>query len=321
MEKILVVLPVEERHKKLLQENAPEAEFTYCAVDKVTREQVQEATIIIGNVSPSLIKGTEKLKWLQLNSAGTDGYTVPGILPEGALLTNATGAYGLALSEHLLAMLLCLMKKLHLYGEDQKCHVWGDRGTVTSIYGSTTLVVGLGDIGSEFAMRMHALGSRVIGIRRNKAEKPDYLDGLYQMDALEEWLGKADIVAASLPGTKDTYQIFNADAFQKMKEGAFFLNIGRGTAVDTLALVEALNSGHLGGAGVDVTDPEPLPEKHPLWDAPNALVTPHISGNYHLPETFERIVRIAAENLAAFRDGEKLRNQVDFATGYRMFKG
>lgn len=320
MEKILVVLPVEERHKALLEANAPEgSEFVYCM--DPSKEMVQDATVIIGNASPDKIAGTEKLKWIQLNSAGSDGYTTPGVLPEGAFLTNSTGAYGLALSEHMLGMLLSLMKKLYLYAEDQKEHIWGDRGNVTSIEGSTTLVVGMGDIGGEFAKRMHALGSHVIGIRRNKAEKPDYLDGLYQMDALDEWLAKADIVATSLPGTKATYHVFNKEAFAKMKKGAYFLNIGRGTAVDSDALTEALNSGHLAGAGVDVTDPEPLPKEHPLWEAKNVLITPHISGYYHLPETFERIVRIAAGNMAAYRDGKELKNQVDFTTGYRKFQG
>lgn len=320
MEKILVVWPVEDRHKKLLESSAPEAVFTYCEKEAVTREMVQEATIILGNVPVKFLEGSRNLKWLQLNSAGADGYTAPGALPKNAILTNGTGAYGLALSEHMLGMLLCLMKKLYLYADDQKEHIWGDRGRVTSIYGSTTLIVGMGDIGSEFAKRMHALGSHVIGIRRNKAQKPDYLDGLYQMDALDEWLAKADIVAASLPGTKDTYHVFNADAFARMKKSAFFLNIGRGSAVDALALADALNNDRLAGAGVDVTEPEPLPKDHPLWDAKNALITPHISGQYHLPETFERIVRIAAENLAAFREGKELQNQVDFATGYRKFK-
>ncbi len=320
--KILVNIPVNERHKALLESKAPEAEFVYCPAKDVTQEMVQEMNIIIGNVPPKMLVGSPNLKWIQLNSAGTDGFTAPGVLPEGAKLTNATGAYGLALAEHMLAQLFCLIKKLHLYLEDQKDHVWGDRGNVVSIYNSTTLVVGMGDIGSEFAQRMHALGSRVIGIRRNKAEKPDYLDALYQMDALEELLPQADFVATMLPGTPATYHVFNAEAFAKMKPGAFFLNIGRGSAVDSYALADALNSGHLAGAGIDVTEPEPLPADHPLWDAKNISITPHISGWYHLPETLERIVGIAAENLETFlAGGEELRNEVDFETGYRKFKG
>ncbi len=315
--KILVVLPVEDRHKELLKSSATDADFEFIPAKDVTEEQAHEADIIIGNVAPELIRGTSKLKWLQLNSAGTDGYTTEGVLPKETLLTNATGAYGLAISEHMIGSLLCIMKKLHLYGADQPKHVWNDYGNVASIYGSKTLVVGFGDIGSEFAVRMHALGSQVTGIRRNKTEKPDYLEALYQMDAFYECLRTADIVATCLPGTKETYHIFDKKAFAQMKEGAFFLNVGRGSAVDSYALADALNSGHLAGASVDVTEPEPLPSDHPLWDAKNLLITPHISGNYHLKETHERIVRIAADNLDRFMRGEKLRNVVDFATGYR----
>ena len=315
--KILVVLPVENRHKELLRSCAEGAQMEFIPAKDLTKQLVQDADIIIGNVSPELLRGTGRLKWLQLNSAGTDGYTEDGILPEGALLTNATGAYGLAISEHMIGALLCIMKKLHLYGADQQKHVWGDHGNVSSIYGSRTLVVGFGDIGSEFAVRMNALGSRVTGIRRNQTEKPDYLEALYQMDALAECLRTADIVAACLPGTEETYHIFDRNAFAKMKKGAYFLNVGRGNAVDSYALAEALNSGHLAGASVDVTEPEPLPKEHPLWDAKNLLITPHISGNYHLQETHERIIQIAADNLARFMQGRELRNIVDFATGYR----
>lgn len=314
---ILVAMLVEDDHKELLKSKAKDADFSFISAKDVTKEQVHDADIIIGNVAPELIKGTSKLKWLQLNSAGTDGYLSEGVLPEGTILTNATGAYGLAISEHMIGSLLCIMKKLHLYGADQPKHVWNDYGNVASIYGSKTLVVGFGDIGSEFAVRMHALGSQVTGIRRNRTEKPDYLEALYQMDAFYECLKTADIVATCLPGTKETYHIFDKKAFAQMKEGAYFLNVGRGSAVDSYALADALNSGHLAGASVDVTEPEPLPSDHPLWDAKNLLITPHISGNYHLKETHERIVRIAADNLNRFIRGEKLQNVVDFATGYR----
>ncbi len=320
MNQILVVIPVEDCHKAMLEAAAPSAEFIYSSPKAVTSEQVQSADIIIGNVPAKLIAGSKKLRWLQLNSAGTDGYTVPGVLPEDALLTNATGAYGLAISEHLLACLLHLMKKLNHYQREMETHTWQDHGAVTSIYGSKTLVVGYGNIGSEFAVRMHALGSSVTGIRRNKTEKPDYLAGLYQMDRLHECLKDADIVVSCLPGTKETYHVFDADAFAAMKPGAFFLNVGRGNAVDSYALAEALNCGHLAGAAVDVTEPEPLPADHPLWDAKNMLITPHVSGGYHLKETHERIIRIAVENLRRFTNGEALKNNVDFATGYRKLE-
>ena len=318
--KILVVLPVNEAQKEKLIRSAPGEELVFLSGREVTEEILRDADAVIGNVNPKLLSGAHRLRWVQLSSAGTDGYTADGVLPEGAVLTNATGAYGLAISEHMVACLLYMMKNLDQYAADQAGHIWHDHGPVDSIWGSRTLVVGLGDIGGEFAQRMHALGSQVTGIRRNRAEKPDYLEGLYQLDALQECLKTADVVASCLPGTRETYHIFDRDAFAQMKEGAYFLNIGRGGAVDSFALANALNSGHLAGAWLDVTEPEPLPADHPLWNAKNIFITPHISGGNHLPETFERIVGIAADNLARFVAGQPLRNMVDMTTGYRRFE-
>lgn len=316
--KILVTIPVEKRHRKRLEEIAPEADFFYRAAADVSREFAWDMDIIIGNVSPERIAGTKRLKWLQLNSAGTDGYLEKGVLPKGAALTNATGAYGLAISEHMLGMALGLKKKLYQYAKNQAEGIWRDEGDVTSIWGATTLVIGLGDIGGEFAMRMKALGSYVIGIRRTEAPKPAFADELYPLDRLEECLGRADIVAMSLPGTKETYRLMDRERLKRMKRDAILLNVGRGTAVDTEALCDALEQGWIGGAGLDVTDPEPLPPGHRLWKAPNLILTPHVSGQYHLKETHERILRIAMENLEAFLRGGKLKNVVDFQTGYRM---
>ena len=314
MHEILVTIPTQPRHREMLERIAPEAHFAYEM--KPAEASVENADIILGNVPPAMLKNAPKLRWIQLNTAGTDGY--PEVLREGCLLTNATGAYGLAISEHMLAMLLELMKKLNLYGHNQQAHLWRDEGTVTSIHGSRTLVVGLGDLGGEFAQRMHLLGSTVTGIRRSKGQKPEYLDALYQMDNLDSCLKDADIVASCLPGGADTTHVFNAETFAKMKPGAYFLNVGRGSAVDSYALADALNSGHLAGAGLDVTEPEPLPKDHPLWDAKNLVLTPHVSGWYHLPETHERILGIAAENLNAFLAGTPLRNQIDLKTGRKI---
>lgn len=314
MREILVTIPTQPRHREMLEKIAAEAHFTYEM--NPTEAAVENADIILGNVPPVMLKNARKLRWIQLNTAGTDGY--PEVLPKDCLLTNATGAYGLAVSEHMLAMLLELMKKLHLYGANQQQHLWKDEGTVTSICGSRTLVVGLGDLGGEFAKRMHLLGSTVTGIRRGKGQKPEYLDALYQMDSLDNCLKDADIVASCLPGGADTTHIFNAETFAKMKPGAYFLNVGRGSVVDSRALANALNSGHLAGAGLDVTEPEPLPKDHPLWNAKNLVLTPHISGWYHLPETHERILGITAENLKAFLAGTPLRNQIDLNTGRKI---
>lgn len=315
--KIVVTLPVNDRHKAALQAAAPEAEILYIPGKEVPDEVMRTVSATIGNIPAAKFKGYENIKWVQLSSAGTDGYTAPGVLAPGTALTNSSGAYGLAISEHMIAQLFMRIKHLEQYYDAQKEKQWSDFGTVQSIYGSTTLVVGLGDIGGEFARKMSALGSHVIGIRRNVGEKTDYLEALCSLEQLDELLPQADFVACSLPGTNATYHLFDAVRLNRMKKGAILLNVGRGSAVDSYALNDALRSGHLGGACIDVVEPEPLPKEHPLWEAPNLLLTPHISGFYHLPETLERVVRIAVRNLEAFVNGQPLKNQVDFSTGYR----
>lgn len=315
--RIVVTLPVRETHRQAFAKAAPGAEILYLPGADVTEELLDTVCAVIGNVSPAKLQGKANIRWVQLGSAGTDGYTKPGVLAEGTVLTNASGAYGLAIAEHMLGALLMQMKHLEAYYDSQKKREWSDHGPVTSVYGSTVLVVGLGDIGNEFAVRIHALGGHVIGIRRNPGEKPDYVDQIASLAELDELLPSADVVACSLPGTPATWHLFDERRFARMKEGAIFMNVGRGTVADSGALNEALRSGRLGGACLDVVEPEPLPADHPLWGAPGLLLTPHVSGNYHLAETLERIVQISASNLERFCKGEPLKNRVDFATGYR----
>ena len=314
---ILVTIPMDEEQKKTLSAIAPDARVDYIPADQVTQDEAAQAEIILGNVPIPLLKGAKKLKWLQLNFAGSDNCAAPGVLPEGVILTNATGAYGLAISECMLAGILYLIKRLDQYQRNQEQHVWHNEGGVTSIEGSTTLVIGFGDIGSSFAQRMHALGSTVIGIRRNVTEKPDYVSALYQLDKLDELLPLADFVSLSLPNSPQTQKVIGAKQLAEMKNSAVLINVGRGSAVDTDALVEALKVGQIGGAVLDVVHQEPLPADHPLWDAPHLLLTPHVTGNYNLPETLRRVVNIALRNLAAYLNGQPMESVVDFQTGYR----
>lgn len=264
MKKILITIPMEEKHKEKIKNIAFDGEIKYCSASEIIKEDVCQAEIILGNVPAEFLKESKNLKWIQLNSAGANAYIEKGVLKEGVILTNATGAYGLAISEHMLAMVLALQKKICLYTENQKNHLWKDEGEVKSIYGSKTLVAGLGDIGGEFAKRMYFLGSKVYGIKKHKTELPFYIEKMYQMEELEEILPEFDIVAVSLPETKETINLFNKSKFDKMKKGALFLNVGRGSIVNSLDLCEALNSGKLGGAGIDVADIEPLPKENPL---------------------------------------------------------
>ncbi len=326
----LVTIPTGERHRNLLQQAAPGWEFRFRGTDTlvcapqealpgqpVTQEDVDWAQVILGNVPAAMLHGSPALEWLQTNSAGVEPYIQPGALAGDTLLTNATGAYGLAIAEHMLGMLLELFKKLELYRDAQKSGAWQSQGAVKAVYGSTVLVLGMGDIGGEFAARCKALGAKVIGVRRSPRPCPEYADEVHLLEDLDSLLPHADVVAITLPGTDATRGLMSRERLAKMKEGAVLLNVGRGFIVDTEALCDALERGHLSGAGVDVTDPEPLPPTHRLWNIPTAVVTPHISGFYHLRETHERIVGIFLENLRHFQAGEPLRNLVDFATGYR----
>ena len=315
--KVLVVLPVQENHKRLLEAQAPKAEFIYKKNAEITKEEAQEANIIIGNVPPELLYQSPNLEWIQLNRAGADEYTAEDVLKKGVQLTNATGAFGLAISEHMLGMLLEIQKKLYLYRGNQQQGLWNDEGKVTALEGAIVLVVGLGDIGSEFARKVKALGSYTIGIRRTDIQRPEFMDEVHLLEQLDELIPRADIIALSLPETKETIHLFNRERLNHMKSGAILLNVGRGSAIDTEALCDVLESGHLRGAGLDVTEPEPLPPDHRLWKIKNAIITPHISGQYHLQETFERIVQISAENLKRYFAGKELINVVDFTTGYR----
>lgn len=316
-EKVIVLLPLDAPQRAQLEAAAPDWEFLYREAAAVTDGEIGEAVVIVGNLPPARLCKAGKLRLLQLNSAGTDGYTAPGVLPSGAALTNATGAYGLGISEHMMGVLLSLSKKLPGYYDCQKAGEWSDLGPVRAIYGSHVLSVGLGDIGGRFARLCKAFGAHVTGVRRAGRDKPDYVDRLVLIDELDSVLPEADTVALSLPGTKATYHLFDRDRIAKMKPGALLLNVGRGTAIDPDALYEALESGHLGGASIDVTEPEPLPAGHKLWKAKNLLITPHVSGGFHMPQTLGLIAEIAAENIVALRQGKPFRSLVDLETGYR----
>lgn len=318
MKTIIVSLPVQDRHKAKLEAAGAGCKFIYASAEQLTKDIVAEAEIVIGNIPTELIDASPRLELLQLNSAGTDAYIKPGVLAPNTILTNATGAYSKAVSEHALAQLLMLQKKLHLYRDDQMNSQWADEGTVTSISDATVLIVGLGDIGLSFGKLVSALGAYTIGVKRRSGACPEPIDELYTIDALDKLLPRADVVASFLPGTGDTVHMYTAERFAMMKNSAIFINCGRGNAVSSEVLYNALSSGEIASAAVDVTEIEPLPIDSPLWSLKNLLITPHISGNYHLPETFERIIDIACENISAYLSGSKLRNVVDFKTGYKI---
>lgn len=318
MEKILNLLSLTEDERAAFQAAAPGYEHIFCPADSLRSAAdiedpslYKSASIIFGCPPPKALADAKELRWLQTWSAGVDPYLRSGVFPDGAALTSAVGAYGQAVSEHMLAMLLSLMKRLPQYRDLQGCEGFDDLGNVKSLRDATVLVLGTGDIGSSFASLCKALGAaKVLGLRRDSSKSADGVDEMHPFANLDFLLPRADVVAMVLPRSPETDGLMSEDRLRRMKADAILLNAGRGTSVDCDALARILASGHLWGAGLDVTAPEPLPAGHPLWQCPNALLTPHIAGGEHLSATRARIAAIALENLRAYVAGKPLRNRM-----------
>lgn len=300
MKNILVLLDLSDSQKGLLEQSIPGAAFSYAAVRTAIRQQLEQADIIFGNPRTDQLVGLTRLRLLQLKTAGSDVYEGKGILPDGCALHSASGAYGTAVSEHMLALTLMFCKKLHLYRDNQRQSLWHDEGEVLSPSQLNVAVIGAGDIGGHYAHLCKALGSYTVGLRRSvSAPSPDF-DELYTLDQLEKILPNADVVAMALPYTPDTHHFLNERLLSLMKPGALLVNGGRGKTVDQQAVLAALRSGHLGGFAADVCDPEPLPENDPLWQEKNVILTPHIAGLFHLPKTLDLVLEVAIRNINRF---------------------
>lgn len=316
MNKILVLIPVDDSHRNIIEGAAPNARFIYKKRSELTEGEMEDVSIIIGNPPMDKLEYVKDLLLVQLSSAGVGDYANPGVLPENTILANASGAYGLAISEYMTGAVLMILKKFYLYRDNQLEGKWQDEGEVMSIHNSTALILGAGDIGGEFAKRMKLLGAHTIGIRRTNTSKSEYLDEVKLMDSLDEVLPRADIIGMSLPSTPLTKNIMNRQRLMSLKKNAVLVNVGRGDAIDTQALCDVLESGRIAGAALDVFDPEPLPEDHRLWKIKNAFITPHVSGGFSLKETYERILRISAHNIGAVLEGKTPMSVVDKKAGY-----
>ncbi len=301
-----------------LKKTAPNVRFVKCS----RKEALERATEFHGAdahlLSEEFLAAAKNLRWVQSWSAGVDRYMgLKGLIENDAItFTNMKGAHGPVIAEHVFAMLLALRRDLPAYFDAQREGRWDRRAGSgqRALAGSTLLVAGMGGIGREIAKRGKGFDMKVLATVRNAREAPEFVDELGTSKVLDRFLERADVVAIALPLTKETTGLFNAERIAKMKKGAILLNIGRGKIVDTEALVAALKSGHLAGAGLDVTDPEPLPEDSPLWKMKNVIITPHVAGRAELTRT--RRTAIFRRNVERFAKGRKLVNVVDKKAGY-----
>ncbi len=292
--------------------------YSMSCIYDVKTEELPQCDILFGNLEPSLLKQATALKWFQCSFAGVESLTDLSLYSTRPILTNVAGAFGITISEHMIGEIIMMMRHLDDYIIYQKSGQWmrNLHSNVRSIYGSRITVIGLGDIGQNFARRAQMLGATITGVRKNLKPKPDYVDVQYTFEDIDKSLPNADVVALCVPSTKDTQHIMNEKRIGLLKNDAILVNVGRGSAIDQDALVNALNTGKIGGAILDVTSPEPLPSDHPLWSAKNCFITPHVSGNTSLIYTRELIVKIFLENLSLFAEGKPLLHVVDMTAGY-----
>ena len=265
--------------------------------------------VTMGNASDSLL-------WFHNYRVGIDRCTgLPDEQINGRVFSNSKRLSGPAIAEHGIAMMLSLARGLPAYS---RADTWdrslASKMTFGELKGKTMLVVGLGGIGSQIAWRAHGLGMQVLAIRNSSREGPDYVNQVGLPDELHTLAARADVVVNALPLTEKTQGIFNQGFFAAVKPGAMFISVGRGQSTVTADLIAALQSGQLHSAGLDVTDPEPLPAKSPLWQMDNVLITPHISSTGQ--GSISRMAIIAAENLRRYLAGEPLLNLVDMQAGY-----
>lgn len=305
-EHILNMFPINEEEKAQFEALMPDAVWEYPRRSTLTAEQVSNATIILGPPKPADLVHAKNLRWLQSLWMGVDDYAAPGVLPDSVTITACVGAYRQTVSEHMLTTLLALCRKLPQCRDNQLKHQWVDVKKMRSIRGATILVVGAGVIGGDFARLCKALGAHTVGLKRTITGPIDGFDELDTMENLDARLPQADVVALILPHAPETVKLMDARRLALMKPDAILLSDGRGTVLDQDALAAAMTGGHLWGAALDVTDPEPLPADSPLWDIPNLLLTPHVAGGIRMEVSRKSAVTFCLKNFERYVKGQPL---------------
>lgn len=320
--KILILEPFREAHLKRISQAVTNSFFIKqlkapCDLEELRRE-LQDAEIVIGQPDISLLqeyeKNCPKLKLIQMTWAGTDRYT-RSTLPfpkEQVILANASGAYGMVMSQFVIGMILATMLNFKDYILQQREKIWEKRGPIQSLEHARVLIYGAGDIGSAIAKRLTGFDAYCIGVCRDTEKKREYFHELCTLMDSEKYLPDVDVVIGCIPNTMETEEFMNRQRLFMMKKGAILVNVGRGNFIDGMALDEALKSNHLWGAALDVTNPEPLPQNHPLWENPKCMITPHASGSgfRHLDATEELLCKIVCDNLSRYCDGTELKNKI-----------
>ena len=278
-------------------------------------QEVADTDIVFGGFNRSLFENAKQLKWVQVLSAGVDGLLFPGFVKSDVILTSAKGFVGPHLADQTWALLLGLLRGI---GRSVRERTWDNRMSIRlatwELSERTLGIVGLGGTGIDVARRAQGFDMRVIAVDPEAVEAPSFVHEVWKMDRFHDLLAASDVVAICAPLTPETHGMFDDAAFEQMKSHALLINVTRGKIVDGPALLRALTSGGIGGAGLDVTPEEPLPLDSPLWDMPNVIITPHVAGGS--PIRLDRSVGLFCDNLERLLVGKPLLSVIDKEKGY-----
>lgn len=319
MRKIAVCVPyVPGRYDARISAAAAELGFSvdYYDTPESLSPNINQYEILYGDVGPDIIRNAADLRWVCSPNAGVEKYQPEDAMPKGCMLSNSSGAYGLAIAEHIIMVLLMLMRRMPEYQAAMADRSWPCFSPIRSISGSNILMLGTGDIGSNTARRLNALGAKVTGVCRSGKSGEPAFHRVVKVSELDRLLPNADAVILALPSTPDTIGILSRERINTLNSSAFVINVGRGSAIDQEALVEALNNHSIAGAALDVMIPEPLPLDHPLWNCPNTIITPHVSGNDALESTREADVSMFLSDLIRYANGNSPEYLVNRKAGY-----
>jgi len=284
---------------------------------RLSDDIINNMEVLISRCNPEVLAKAPRLRWHQHSSHGIEDCLNPAVQESHFIMTNAQHTSGPPIAEHALALLMMMTRGLHVFHTAQMQQQWIDRNIdypIIELGGKTMLIAGLGGIGTELAKRAHALGMTVLATRNSSREGPDFVEYVGLSDELYELAKRADVVVNALPLTNDTRGLFDKKFFDTVKPGAFFISFGRGESTVTADLIAALKDGRISGAGLDVTDPEPLPTGHELWTLPNVIITPHMASTTDQGRWRRWVV--VQENLRRYVNGDKLLNVVDKKLGY-----
>jgi len=297
-----------ERIRPALADHLPEVDLRVASDEAAALEAIPDAEVVLTfSLSEELLAAADSLAWVQALNAGVDAYPIDALAERGIVFTNSSGVHAEQIGQQVLGYLLVFERRIHEGIRQQRAGEW-ERYTGGELGDDTLGVVGLGAIGTRVGEYGQRMGMEVIGTKRDPGTAPDCADDCYSPDELDTVLDRADYLVVACPLTDETEGLIGEVEFERLDDEAVLVNIARGPIVDQTALIDALETGQIRGAALDVTDPEPLPEDSPLRDRHDVVVTPHMAGSS--PYYFDRGIELFAENYRAYVEGGEFTNRI-----------